>query len=67
VDNLRSRIATLKEQLGSLGYHGFQVDSMIKETIGKTSVDDATRDQQEELIEVLESYLSFAQKCKQRL
>jgi ABC-type transporter MlaC component len=67
LDILRLRIVALQEQLGNLGYQSFQVNSMIKEILGTTSVKDATREQQEQLIEALETSLAFAQKCRQHL
>jgi hypothetical protein len=67
VDNVRLRIAALQEQLGSLGYYPFQVESMIRETLGTTPVRDAPKEQLEQLAEALETNLAFAQKCRQRL
>jgi hypothetical protein len=40
---------------------------MIKDSIGTTLIKNATKDQQEQLIEALEACLSFAKKCKQKL
>ena len=65
--NSQLRIADLKEQLGNLGYYPFQVESMIKDSIGTTLIENITKDQQEQLIQSLEACLSFAKKCKQKL
>lgn len=57
------RIHELKNQLMDLGYHSFQIDSIVKEAAGRVNgnIDAA---QAACVIESLEDYLHFALKCK---
>jgi hypothetical protein len=57
------RIDTLKKQMLELGYHQFQIDSVIKETIGSVRVENISLSQQQELITALEYYIGFARRC----
>jgi len=57
------RIQELKSQLLDLGYHSFQIESIIKEAAGRTS-GNIDAGQAACVIESLEDYLHFALKCK---
>ncbi|MEM5768234.1 MAG: hypothetical protein AAGU23_07035 [Bacillota bacterium] len=57
------RIHELKNQLLDLGYHSFQVDSIVKEAAGRIN-ESIDAYQAACIIESLEDYLHFAHKCK---
>jgi methylphosphotriester-DNA--protein-cysteine methyltransferase len=58
-----ARVYVLSKQLLDLGYVPYQLDSIIKETIGTTSLEAADQEQINQLIETLENYTQFAMKC----
>ena len=59
-----TRISELKEQLLATGYHGTQINDIIRDVIGNASLTNITAEQCCELIESLEYYCDFAAKCK---
>jgi len=59
-----TRISELKQQLIGIGYHPTQLNDIVREVIGKTSLESITAEQSRELIESLEYYCDFAIKCK---
>ena len=59
-----TRIFELQQQLIGAGYHETQLNDIVKEIIGKGSLDNITSEQGCELIETLEYYCDFAIKCK---
>lgn len=52
------------KQLSDLGYHDFQIDSILNDTVNTKRVDSLTPEQRKELFEVLEDYIKFALKCR---
>ncbi len=64
MDSRLERIYELKLQLLQLGYHGFQVDAMIKEVIGSATPEEIDAAQRLKLIEALEKYAYFALKAR---
>ncbi len=59
------RIEFLKEQLLKLGYRNYQLQDIYREVLGQSSYQPATLspEQRRDLIETMEEYCSFAQKC----
>ena len=59
------RIEVLKEQLLKLGYRNYQLQDIYREVSGQSSYQPATLspEQRRDLIETMEEYCSFAQKC----
>ncbi len=64
MDSQLARIYELKLQLLHLGYHGFQVDAMIRETIGAATPEEVGPEKRRQLIESLEKYAYFAIKAR---
>ncbi|MDR3560088.1 MAG: hypothetical protein P4N59_01415 [Negativicutes bacterium] len=58
------RIYELKLQLLRMGYHGFQVDAMCREVIGKALPEEVAAEHRQQLISALEAYTEFAMKCQ---
>ena len=52
------------DQLSNLGYHSFQINSIIKDTVQTTRIDFLSPEQSKELLTALEEYIQFAVKCK---
>nr|WP_092074263.1 hypothetical protein [Dendrosporobacter quercicolus]NSL49165.1 hypothetical protein [Dendrosporobacter quercicolus DSM 1736]SDM86123.1 hypothetical protein SAMN04488502_10840 [Dendrosporobacter quercicolus] len=61
-----AQIQHLRIQLGALGYHDFQIDSMIKEEIGTAKLTGLSEEQYEQCIETLQGYIEFASKCQKK-
>lgn len=59
-----SKIEELKRRLLDLGYHTYQIESIIKEATGKVDSYLTNPAQAACVIEALQDYLSFALKCK---
>jgi hypothetical protein len=57
-------IRNLLEQLSVLGYHPFQIEQIIAETIETTKLDSLLPQEQEQLANSLEEYVKFALKCR---
>jgi len=64
VDKQLARISELKRQIIAMGYHPTQLNDIVREVVGNTSLDSMTLEQGSELIESLEYYYEFAKKCK---
>ncbi len=64
MDSQLARIYELKLQLLHLGYHGFQVDAMIKEVLGVALPEEVDAEKRRQLIEALEKYAYFAIKAR---
>ncbi len=62
---MSSRINSLINQLEALGYMPYQIQSILQEANNGVKPDNITVAQEEEIIEYLEYYIAFAQKCKQ--
>jgi hypothetical protein len=62
--NQLARINELKLQLLQLGYHGFQIDAMVRETIGAASPEEVSDERRRQIIESLEKYAYFAIKAR---
>lgn len=60
------QIKKLVDQLGQLGYREFQIQSILREVAGEELVDTLTPAQVSQVVESLEEYIVFAQKCKQK-
>jgi hypothetical protein len=56
-------ISLCRKKLAELGYHAFQIDSIIKDIIGTTRLDNVTEEQSSQIVEALEEYIRFASKC----
>lgn len=59
------KIYGLREEMINLGYKDLEVDAFIHDVIGNKSVDKLDKQEIEDLIEYLDSYVSFARKSKQ--
>ncbi len=57
-------INSLKQQLLDLGYHPFQVDSIIKDSIHTNNLNAITPKMADQLVEDLNEHIQFAIKCK---
>lgn len=64
MDSLIARIYELKVQLLQLGYHGSQVDAMLREVIGTAIPEEVGVEKRQELIAALEKYAYFALKAR---
>ena len=60
-------IKNLISQLRSLGYVQYQIDSIVKEAVGTVALSNLKKEEQTELVEVLQEYVKFAVKCRQSL
>lgn len=54
----------LQNQLLQLGYHQYQLNSIVDDIIGTESFDTLSDDQMDQLLEAMTTYVNFAQKCK---
>ncbi len=62
-DLYNQRIYELKRELSDLGYHAFQIETIIRETIiGKSRLDNPN-EQQAKVVNALERQVRFAAKC----
>jgi hypothetical protein len=59
-----ARIYELKIQLLHLGYHGSQIDAMLRAVIGTAIPEEVDADKRRRLIETLEKYAYFAIKAR---
>lgn len=59
-----ARISELKQRILAIGYHPTQLNDIIREVVGTTSLATMTDEQNCELIKTLEDYYEFAQKCR---
>jgi hypothetical protein len=64
-NHLYERIRELRKQLINTGYHGFQIDDMIRDIAGSPQIDRLNNGQAEELIEALNEQIQFAFKCRE--
>lgn len=64
MDSQLARIYELKIQLLHLGYHGFQVDAMLRDVIGSAIPEEVGIEKRQQLIETLEKYAYFAIKAR---
>jgi len=58
------RLLQYIKQLEDLGYRSFQIDEIIRESVGVAKLDNLTQAQMQTLEEALQDYVSFAFKCK---
>lgn len=58
------RLLQYIKQLEGLGYRSFQIDEIIRESVGVAKLDNLTQAQMQTLEEDLQDYVSFALKCK---
>jgi len=63
MDRLLPRIYELKGNLLQLGYHSFELRLIIKESLGDSTPEEASPEEQENLIISLENYVKFAERC----
>ncbi|CQR71456.1 hypothetical protein SOV_18110 [Sporomusa ovata DSM 2662] len=57
-------IKDLINQLSKLGYPLYQIHEIVKDTIGTTTLENISQEEEQEIIESLESYIQFALKCR---
>jgi uncharacterized membrane protein YheB (UPF0754 family) len=62
--NIREETKNLLDQLNGLGYHPFQVKQIIQDATGSTDLKTITPEQNQKLLEALQEYIQFAQKCR---
>lgn len=58
-----TQIEQLKQELLNLGYHQFQIDSLVREIAHTSRVDKLSPEEIVRLTEALEDHLKFARKC----
>ncbi|WP_371372128.1 hypothetical protein [Sporomusa aerivorans] len=58
------RVNHLVEQMEKLGYMRFQIQSILREATEGANLDSLTPTQTEQVVDYLEDYLAFAQRCK---
>ncbi len=63
MDSQLARIYELKTQLLQLGYHGVQVDAMLREVLGTAIPEEVDAEKRQQIIETLEKYARFAIKA----
>ncbi|MEG6585271.1 hypothetical protein [Dendrosporobacter sp. 1207_IL3150] len=59
-----SEVQSLMRQLSELGYHDFQVHSIVKDEIGTTKLASISMQQADQLVECLQGYIAFAAKSR---
>jgi hypothetical protein len=64
MDSQLARIYELKTQLLQLGYHGVQVDAMLREIVGAAIPEEVGPEKRQQIIEALEKYARFAIKAR---
>jgi len=64
VNKQLARIAELKQLIVAAGYHPAQLNDIVRDVIGATSLAAITPDQSCELIKTLEYYCDFAKRCQ---
>ena len=52
------------KQLEDLGYRSFQIDEIIRDAVGISTIENLSPAQMQSLEEALRDYVSFAFKCK---
>lgn len=57
-------ISRFKAELANLGYHNFQIDNIIMDTVGTLHVDRIDQGQYTQLLDALREYVNFASKCR---
>ncbi|GMB01649.1 hypothetical protein [Pelosinus sp. IPA-1] len=62
--NQLERIVELKQLIVAAGYHPAQINDIVRESIGDTSLGMITHEQSCRLIETLEYYCEFAKRCQ---
>lgn len=62
-----SRITSLIAQLEKLDYLPYQIHGIIREISNGNNLDSLTSAQTDQVVEQLEDYILFAQKCKKRI
>lgn len=58
------RISHLKQQLIALGYHPFQINEIIMDSVATNKLDTITLEQGRQLITALEEYIEFARRSR---
>ncbi len=64
MDSQLARIYELKTQLLQLGYHGVQVDAMLRKVVGAAIPEEVSAEKRQQIIETLEKYAHFAIKAR---
>jgi hypothetical protein len=60
-------ISLCRKKLAKTGYHASQIDSIIKDIIGTTRLDNINEEQSSQIVETLEEYIRFASKCHEHI
>lgn len=64
LENQLAKINELKNKVMAAGYHQNQVNDIIREVVSNLNLEKITYEQGCELIESLQFYCDFAEKCK---
>lgn len=64
MNNQLERIQELKKLIVAAGYHPAQINDIVREAIGDTSLTKINPEQSCQLIETLEYYCEFAKRCQ---
>ena len=67
MDSQLARIYELKIQLLHLGYHGVQIDAMLRSVIGTAIPEEVGADERQQIIDSLERYAYFAIRARSGL
>ena len=59
-----TRIKELSQALELNGYHAYQIKDIIHDSIGRRDLSELTEQEAGSIIECLEEYIAFSQKCK---
>jgi len=57
-------LTDFKEKLMSIGYQPFQIELIVKETVGETDAAELNEQEQSVICDAFERYFSFANKCR---
>jgi hypothetical protein len=64
LDKETDRVSDLLGQLSHLGYHQFQIERIIRDSVGASDLESLSSEQAGRLVGVLEEYTRFAAKCR---
>lgn len=64
MQNRLSQIEELEKKLLDMGYHSYQINTIIEDVIGTTNYKEIDYAKADLLVKELKNYVSFAIKCK---
>ncbi len=64
MDKTAEQVADLLGQLSNMGYRQFQLEQIIRDSFGTSSLESLSIEQTRRLIGVLAEYANFAAKCR---